>query len=357
MPVLALRRSDRHPLGLPLVLIAILGLLVMLSVLPVTRVAAVTAEGCPGSTTLAATFVWGSGAWSPAGDGKGISVSGDSSAAYWTAAFKVTAVVVTAAPVTLNYVYDPLETAGEIRESDIEGSTSPLSAIGFCTGSGAVPNPSSGSTISVGVQKTASCATSNPDGSLTVTGTITVVRHSPAGNPPPVRIQVRAARDTVFAPGNVALARITVTGLEGAVMETTATSISRSYTVTFMPGSATTFSNQVMVIVEEANSGLERHKYYSARASFAACAVATPTPTPTLSPEGSMQAATPTPKSTGTPEQGVQGATGSPGPLPNTALAASNGSAPIPLVGGSVLLLISLTWLTVMRRRSMRRTP
>src|SRR5919204_511096 len=70
-------------------------------------------ESCPGSTALSATFTWSNGAWTTA-DATGINVSGDSSVAYWTSPANISAVVISAGSATVNFVYDPQETAGEI---------------------------------------------------------------------------------------------------------------------------------------------------------------------------------------------------------------------------------------------------
>jgi hypothetical protein len=154
---------------------------------------------------------------------------------------------------------------------------------------------------------------------------------------------VRVARDTVYAPGNVALARTTVVGLQGAIMEQTDASISRPYAVTFQPGSATTFSNKIEIIVEEANTGLERHKYFSDRAAFAECAAAA-----SSSPEQSVSPAT------GSPEQSVAAAVGSPAPsFPNTSAGSDQvgGQAVTTLEILFVASLIGLAGSAVIARR------
>lgn len=343
---------------------------------------AVTAEACPGSTTLAATFTVSGGSWQANGDAAGISVTGDASVANWTAPMRITAVVITAGSVTENFVYDPLETAGTIAATDVkEAGGAELSAIGFCTGNGAVPQPDSGSALSVGVSKTAECATLAEDGTLTVGGEITVVRHSPTGDHPHVAFVVRVARDTVYGTGNVMLHQESVQDLAGAMVGSDQTSVTVPYSVTFDPGDATAFTNKIEIVVEEANSGLERHKYYSDRVEFGVCAAetgtptptptATPTPTPTATPTGtpaptatptpeqSVSAGTPTPTPVvtstpvSTPEQSVEAGTGTPPPLPNTNVEAPKGGAPI--APFAALLLISslggLALVTVRVRR------
>ena len=306
--------------------------------------AAQTVESCPGSTTLMATFNFSGGQWHAAGDPAGIAVSGDAAEANWTSTTRITAVVITAGSVTENFVYDPLETAGTIAASDVkEAAGGALSAIGFCQGSGAVPAPSSGSAISVGVRKTASCAELGSDGSLTVRGEITVVRHSPSGDQPHVAFVVRVARDTVYGAGDVMLRQFSVDGLAGTTIGSDMTSMTVPYSVTFDPGDATNFTNKIEVVVEEAGSGLLRHKYNSDRVAFGVCAAetGTPTPTPTATPTATVTpTATPTPTpegsvggSTGTPaptpEQSVQAATGTPAPVPNTAIGRPGSGAPV----------------------------
>jgi hypothetical protein len=325
-----------------------------------------TVESCPGSTTLMATFSFSGGQWQAAADPAGIVVSGDAAMANWTSAARITAVVITAGSVTENFVYDPLETAGTIAANDVkEAAGGALSAIGFCQGNGAVPAPSSGSGISVGVTKTASCAELAPDGSLTVSGEITVVRHSPTGDHPHVAFVVRVARDTVYGAGDVMLHQFSVEGLAGATIGSDMTSMTVPYTVTFEPGNASDFTNKIEVVVEEAGSGLLRHKYNSDRAAFGVCAgatatptptptptpTATPTPTPTPTPEGSVGGSTGTPAPT--PEQSVQAGTGTPAPVPNTAIGKPGSGGPVlPFLA---LLLLSLAgglvYLTGERRR------
>lgn len=327
----------------------LLGTLLVASLSTPDRVRAAT-EGCPSGTTLMTTFEWNGTSWASGGP-DGIALTGDDSAAFWTSQTKITAVVITAGSVTLNFVYDPLETAGEIRPSDVQGADGPLSALGFCSGNGAVPSPTSGSSISVGVTKTASCATTNPDGTMTVTGSITIVRHSPAGSTTPVRIRIRVARDTVYAVGDHALSRSAVSGLQGAILEQTASSLVQPYTVTFAPGKATTFQNKIEIVIEEANTGLERHKYFSDRASFAACA-------PTQSPEQSVAGATGTPGASASQSGGegaVAAATGGPGgTLPNTSVSQQKGSGSplIPVLWA--LVLSSLAGLLMLRLRGDR---
>ena len=290
-------------------------------------------EGCPGTTTLVAQFDHGAGGWTASGSSSGITVTGDSSTAYWTAASAVTAVVISAGSVTQNFVYDPPETTGQISSSDVEDAAGgALAAIGFCQGGGAVPNPSSGSPISIDLTKSADCATLNADGTYTVAGTITVTRHSPPDNPPQVPMRVTVARDVVLAPGDVALQRTTVTTLEGALLPAGTASITHPYSVTFNAMGATALTNKVEVMVEESVSGLDRHKFYSARVGFELCAIVPPTPTQpqppaaTSTPAGAVLGSTPTPRSA---------------PLPNTATETASfaGVSGLVLLTAAVLLV------------------
>lgn len=311
------------------------------------------AEGCPGSTSLVATFNQSGGSWTSAAP-NGVVVAGDGMTAQWWSSGKIIGLVITSGSITHNYTLDAPETAGTVKASDVKGSTGELSKIGFCAGGGAVPNPSSGSKISVGVSKTASCATTNTDGTVTVTGAITIVRHTPGGNPNSVAIRVRVARDTVYS-GATILSQTSVAGLVGAVMNPGTTAIQEPYSVTFAPGSSTSFSNQIQVMVEEAVSGLDRHKYYNARADFGLCAVSTPTPkpTPTQTVSGSTSTPSPSPKGSTGPQQSVQGATGTPG-VPNTALSSTSTSNGPWLALFAALFLGSLVGLFTVNLRGRR---
>ncbi len=238
------------------------------------------AEGCPGNTTLAAGFDWSASGWVSSGSATTISVAGDQTLArWWTSGSPISAVVITAGTTTINYTYDPVSTQGAVAASDVESAAgAPLQHLGFCTGPGA--SPTSGSTISVGLSKTASCATLNEDQTATVQGTITVVRHRPADpNAPSVRIRVRTTRDTIFAGDGSMLGETTsIAGLTGVVMEPGTDTLTIPYAVTFSPGTATAFSNKIEITIEEA-AGLDRHKYYAAQAPFTLCQAAL---TPTL---------------------------------------------------------------------------
>jgi hypothetical protein len=253
------------------------------------------AEACPGATVLAAEFAWSGSAWTASGGSAGISVWGDSSLARWSATGNpVSAVVVTAGTTTINYAYDPVATNGAVASTDVESAAgASLSNLGFCTG--APSTPSSGSKISVGITKTAACAIVNADQSATVKGTITVVRHRPQDDPnaPSHAIRVRTTRDTVFAAGAMLGETTSIAGLSGVVMPAGTDTVTVPYQVSFDPGTAVTFSNKIEITIEEAVSGLDRHKYYAAFAAFSLCSSATPTPTPT--PEGSVKAATGSP--------------------------------------------------------------
>ena len=325
------------------------------------------AEGCPGTTTLIATFTFDGQSWTGTG-ATTVAVVGDGMLAHWWSATKVTGLVITAGSVTQNFVNDPPETAGTVAASDVQDADGgAVSKIGFCSGDGAVPNPSSGSKISVGVTKTAECATPASRGDITVNGVITIVRHSPPGDYPAVAIRVRVARDTVYA-GATILSQTPVSALVGAVMQPSEASMAVPYSVTFAPGASTSFSNQIQIVVEEAATGLERHKYYNARADFGICATptpsATPTPTPTpsatptptqsVSPGRSTPTPTPTPAAstkapTQSPEQGVQAARGTPGGVPNTSTGATPDSPWVPLFA-----LTFLTALVALCARNLR---
>jgi hypothetical protein len=313
-------------------------------------VAAASPETCPAGTTNIAQFQWTGSAWAAQGAASGISVSGDTTLARWVRdGGTIAAVVITAGTVTINYTYDPRTWNGAIASSDVEAAAgSPLSEIDFC--SGTQVSPTSGSTISVGVTKTATCATIGSDGMATVSGAITIVRHKPADASPSVAIRIRTTRDNVWANGAWLGETTSIPGLTSVVMAPGTDTITVPYTVSFDPGNATAFTNKIEITVEQAVSGLDRHKYYSATADFGVCAAATPTPTPsptpTPTPGGSIGGATPTP----TPEEGsVKAATPTPkASVPNTAAGSSmgdGGPAPILLFGillaGSGALLAS----------------
>jgi hypothetical protein len=323
--------------------IAIAGLLTFAVSVPAL---AADPEGCPGTSTLVAEFDHGAAGWAPSGSSAGITITGDSSTAFWTSPSAISAVVITAGTVTQNFTLDPPETTGQISSSDVEDAAGgALVTIGFCQGT--ATNPSSGSSISIDLVKTAQCATANPDGTYTVTGTITVSRHSPEGNPPQVSIRVKVARDVVLAPGDVVLQRATVTTLEGAILEPGTESITQPYSVTFDAMGNTALTNKVEVMVEEAVSGLDRHKYYSDRQAFELCAAESPTPTPTPTP---TPPAAPTPPPAGSPTQtqspggGQQVGTPTPregqmGGLPSTSM---EEPSQLPAAGLSLMLLASL---------------
>jgi len=234
------------------------------------------AEGCPGNTTLAAGFDWSASGWVSSGGATAISVAGDQALArWWTSGSPISAVVITAGTTTINYTYDPVSTEGAVAASDVESAAgAPLQHLGFCMGPGA--SPTSGSTISVGLSKTASCATLNEDQTATVQGTITVVRHRPTDpNAPSVRIRLRTTRDTIFAGDGSMLGETTsIAGLTGVVMEPGTDTLTVPYAVTFSPGTASAFSNKIEITIEEA-AGLDRHKYYAAQAPFTLCQAAT----------------------------------------------------------------------------------
>jgi hypothetical protein len=304
-------------------------------------VAAVSPETCPAGTTNIAQFQWTGSAWAPQGAASGVSVSGDATLARWVRdGGTIAAVVITAGTVTINYTYDPRTWNGAIAASDVEAAAgAPLSEIDFC--SGTQVSPTSGSKISVGVSKTATCATIGADGMATVSGTITVVRHKPAEPEPSVAIRIRTTRDNVWANGAWLGETTTIPGLTSAVMAPGTDTMTVPYTVSFDPGDATAFTNKIEITVEEAVSGLDRHKYYSGTADFGVCAAVT-TPTP----EGSVQAATPTPTPTGSgssPEGSVKAATPLPAAsVPNTAAGSPPGdSGGAPLLAFAIMLVSS----------------
>jgi hypothetical protein len=234
-----------------------------------------SAETCPGNTTLAAEFDWSASGWVSSGGATAVSVAGDAALARWsTSGSAISAVVITAGTTTINYTYDPVSTEGAIAATDVESAAgAPLQHLGFCTGPGT--SPTSGSAISVELSTTATCATVNTDGTASVQGTITVVRHRPSDpNAPSVRIRIRTTRDTVFASdGSILGETSTISGLTGIVMEPGTDTLTVPYAVTFAPGAATAFTNKIEITIEEA-AGLDRHKYYSARAPFSLCQAA-----------------------------------------------------------------------------------
>ena len=328
-----------------------------------------TAETCPSTTTLAAEFTWNTSAWAADGPSAGISVWGDSALARWsTTGTPIAAVVITAGTVTINYVYDPVALQGAVAATDVEDAQgAPLAHLGFCTGPST--NPTSGSGISVGVTKTASCGVVNADQTVTVQGSITVVRHLVEQDPsiPRVPIRIRTTRDTIFAGDGSILGEVTsIPGLTGYVLASDTNTVTVPYQVTFAPGSADAFTNKIEITIENATSGLDRHKYYHASAAFDLCQVgaATPTPTPTPTPEGSVKAATPTPTpsqatspgTSGSPEGSVKAATPLPSAsVPNTAAdSPPGGGSPAPLLAFGILLVSSgalLTWARILIRR------
>ena len=234
-----------------------------------------SAEGCPGSTTLAAGFDWTQAGWAPSGSAAGISVWGDAALARWsTAGPAISAVVITAGTTTINYTYDPVSTDGAVAASDVESAAgASLAHLGFCKGPGTLPT--SGSKISVGVSKTAVCATLNADQTASVQGTITVIRHRPADSPPSVAIRVRTTRDTVFASDGSNVGETTsIDGLTGVVMQPGTDTLTVPYSVTFTPGADTAYSNKIEITIEE-SGGLDRHKYYAAWAPFSLCEAGT----------------------------------------------------------------------------------
>jgi hypothetical protein len=314
-----------------------------------------TAETCPGATTPAAEFTWTTSAWTADGPSAGISVWGDSMLARWsTTGAPIAAVVITAGTVTINYTYDPVALQGAVAATDVEAAAgAPLAHLGFCTGPST--NPTSGSGISVGVTKTASCAVVNADQTATVQGTITVVRHKPEQDPvlPRVAIRIRTTRDTIFAgDGSILGEETTIAGLTGFVMASETDTVAVPYHVTFSPGAADAFSNKIEITIENATSGLDRHKYYSASAAFGLCQVGAATPTPTPTPEQSQA-----PAQSHSPEGSVKAVVGSPPTsIPNTAFA-SPPSLPTSVVFFALLMLSSLGTLGLATVRVVRKRP
>lgn len=306
-------------------------------------VSAASPEACPVGTTNIAQFQWTGSAWAPQGAASGLSVTGDTTLARWArSGGTISAVVITAGTVTINYTYDPRTWNGAVAASDVEAAAgAPLSQISFC--SGTQVSPTSGSTISVGITKTASCAVVGSDGAATVTGTITVIRHRPSSGEPSIAIRIRTTRDNVWASGAWLGETTTIPGLTSTVMAPGTDILTVPYTLKFGPANATAFTNKIEITVEQAVSGLDRHKYYSATADFGRCAAATPTPTPT--PEGSAEAATPTPRppTSSSPEGSVKAATPAPhASVPNTAAGSPPaGGGPLPLLAFAMLLIAS----------------
>ena len=222
----------------------------------------------------------------------GVAVSGDADLAFFASSQAISALVVTAGTETRNIALDLPETLGSVAPDNYEiFGGEPISALGFCTGEKA--DPDSGSSASVEVAKTATCATLNQDGSATVTGTIDVFNHHPR----PIR--VTGALDSVFAPDDTALGRAVVDGLLGLELAPEAVA-SIPYTVTFDPGDNAAFNNLVEVTIERAESGEARHKIYNARAQFAMCDEPVNPPPgggeePANTPRGSVAGGNPTP--------------------------------------------------------------
>ena len=273
-------------------LMAALGLLLVLAT-PVLGDEAGAAEGCPGGTSLLVTFTWDGAAFAPdGGDPMGVAVSGDADLAFFASGQAVSALVVTAGVETRNIALDAPETLGSVAPDNYEiFGGEPISALGFCTGEKA--DPDSGSSASVEIAKTATCATLNQDGSATVTGTIDVFNH----HPQPIR--VTWALDSVFAPDDTALGRAVVDGLLGLELAPEAVA-SVPYAVTFDPDDNTAFNNFVDVTIERAESGEARHKIYNARAQFALCDEPVNPPPgggeePANSPRGTVAGGNPTP--------------------------------------------------------------
>ena len=272
-------------------LIAALGLLLVLAT-PVLG----AVEGCPGGTSLLVTFTWDGAAFAPdGGDPMGVAVSGDADLAFFASGQAISAVVVTAGAETRNIALDAPETHGSVAPDNYEVfGGAPISALGLCTGDKA--DPDSGSSASIELAKTATCATSNQDGSATVTGTIDVFNH----HPQPIR--VTWALDSVFAPDDTALGRAVVDGLLGLELDPEAVA-SIPYTVTFDPDDNTAFSNLVEVTIERAESGEARHKIYNARAQFGMCAGGQQ---PANTPRGTVAGGNPTPDP-GLPDTSISG--------------------------------------------------
>jgi hypothetical protein len=271
---------------------AALGLLLVLAT-PVLADEAGAAEGCPDGTSLLVTFTWDGAAFAPdGGDPMGVAVSGDADLAFFASSQAISALVVTAGTETRNIALDLPETLGSVAPDNYEifGGAS-ISALGFCTGEKAAPD--SGSSASVEVAKTATCATANPDGSATVTGTIDVYNHHPND------IRVTWALDSVFDSGQTALGRAVVDGLLGLELAPEAVA-SIPYTVTFDPADETDFINFVELTIERADSGEARHKIYNARAQFAMCDEPVNPPPgggeePANTPRGTVAGGNPTP--------------------------------------------------------------
>jgi hypothetical protein len=271
---------------------AALGLLLVLAT-PVLADEAGAAEGCPGGTSLLVTFTWDGAAFAPdGGDPMGVAVSGDADLAFFASSQAISALVVTAGTETRNIALDLPETLGSVAPDNYEifGGAS-ISALGFCTGEKAAPD--SGSSASVEVAKTATCATANPDGSATVTGTIDVYNHHPND------IRVTWALDSAFDSGQTALGRAVVDGLLGLELAPEAVA-SIPYTVTFDPADETDFINFVELTIERADSGEARHKIYNARAQFAMCDEPVNPPPgggeePANTPRGTVAGGNPTP--------------------------------------------------------------
>ena len=234
------------------------------------------AEACPGNTTLAAEFDWTSGAWASTAGAADVSVWGDATLARWsTSGSPISAVVITAGTTTINYTYDPVSTDGAVSAGDVQDAApGSLQHLGFCRGQ-QVPPPSSGSKISVGVSKTATCAPVDAEGTASVQGNITVVRHRPPNDPPSVAIRVRTTRDTIFASdGSIVGEATSIDGLTGVVMQPGTDTLTVPYSVTFTPGADTAYSNKIEITIEE-SGGLDRHKYYAAWAPFSLCEAGT----------------------------------------------------------------------------------
>lgn len=280
---------------------AALGLLLMLATPAFGGEDGSQAEGCPAGTNLLVTFTWdGTGFAADGGDPMGVAVSGDADLAFFASGEGISALVVSAGAETRNIALDAPAAVGSVAPDNYEiFGGAPISSLGFCTGDKA--DPDSGSSASIEVGKTASCATLNQDGTATVTGTIDVYNHHPRD------IRVTWALDSVFA-GSTALGRAVVDGLIGLELAPEAVA-SIPYTMTFDPADSTTFMNFVEVTIERAETGEARHKIYNAQAQFGMCAGnVNPTPDqpgPENTPRGTVAGGNPTP----TPE-----------PLPDTSM-------------------------------------
>lgn len=275
-------------------LVAAFGLLLVLATPVLGTESGAQAEGCPEGTSPLVSFTWDGAAFAPdGGDAMGVAVSGDADLAFFSSGQAIAALVVTAGTETRNIALDMPETVGSVAPDNYDafGGAS-MSAIGFCTGEKAEPD--SGSSASVEVAKTATCATANPDGTATVTGTIDVYNHHPND------IRVTWALDSVFDSGQAALGRAVVDGLMGLELAPEAVA-SIPYTVTFDPAAETDFTNFVELTIERAASGEARHKIYNARAQFALCdePVNPPPPgggeEPGNTPRGTVAGGNPTP--------------------------------------------------------------